>query len=188
MRLPCYRSIICSRHEYFVQVKIVSLFLLLMSIHLSYSLQPLYLTSILIMSSPASPVRATFADKQDTFAAALGSLFSGTPEDTEADLSRLLIPTSTLREGTEVLNFETFVSHIRHLRTILPSVELTSIQFMRDGSQLAERHIGVTTMSDGSKARSETFLFAEIAPDGRLAWIVESVVRDAVIPDDPKGA
>lgn len=138
------------------------------------------------MSSPTSPARATFADTQATFAAALSSLFSGTPEDTEADLSPLFIPTFTLREGTEVLNFETFVSHIRRLRTILPSVELKSIQFMRDGSQLAERHISLTTMPDGSKTRSETFLFAEIAPDGRLAWIVESVARDAAIPDNPK--
>lgn len=138
------------------------------------------------MTSPTLSSRTTFADSQDTFAAALRSLFSGTPEDTESDLSRLLTPEFTLREGTEVFDFAGFVSHIRHLRTILPSVELESVQFLRDGNQLAERHIGITTMPDGRKARSESFLFIEIAEDGRIAWIVECVKQDSDVPGGQK--
>lgn len=54
---------------------------------------------------------------------------------------------------------------------------MTSKQFLRDGNQLAERHIGVTTDLYGSVYSSETLQFAEIAPDGRIAWIVELVDR-----------
>jgi len=44
------------------------------------------------MVSQTSATTTNFADKRETYEAALLSLFSGKPEDTEADLSKLLIP------------------------------------------------------------------------------------------------
>jgi len=117
-----------------------------------------------------------FADKLETYEAALSSLFSGKPEETEADLSRLFAPSFTLRYGSEERDFPAFVAHIRHLREILPKVTLTVTQFLRDGKQLAGRHSSSTTLPDGSVKDAETFLFANVADDGRLACIVESVV------------
>lgn len=127
------------------------------------------------MATTTTPYATNFADHKDTYQAALTSLFSGKPEDTETDLLKLFTPTFTQRDDSVMRDFPAFVAHIRHLREILPSVTLTVTQFLRDGSQLAERHNGSTTLPDGSVKGSETFQFAEVAEDGRLAWIVETV-------------
>ncbi|KIW11543.1 hypothetical protein PV08_10844 [Exophiala spinifera] len=119
----------------------------------------------------------TFADKAETFQAALMSLFSGDPDSTETDLSKLFTPTFTFRADEDKMDFLAFVAHIRRLREILPSVTLTTTQFLRDGAQLAERHSSSTTRPDGSVGKAETFLFAQVAADGRLEWIVETVAR-----------
>lgn len=120
---------------------------------------------------------ATFCDKADTYQQALMSLFSGTPEDTESDLSKLLHPSFTLRDDTTTRDFAGFVAHISHIRRALGpnNVNLTVTQFLRDGNQLAERHTSTTKMPDGTARKSETFQFGEIAQDGRIASIVETV-------------
>ncbi|KAK3936873.1 hypothetical protein QBC46DRAFT_21228 [Diplogelasinospora grovesii] len=119
----------------------------------------------------------SFADDKVVYQAALASLFSGKPEDTESDLSRLFTPTFTQRDDDTTRDFPAFVAHIRWLREILPtgSVTLTVTQFLRDGAQLAERHDSTTTFPDGSVGRAETFQFAQLAEDGRIEWIVETV-------------
>jgi len=123
--------------------------------------------------------RATFADEKDTFEAILQSLFSGRAEDTEADLTKILAPQFRLQAEFQDLDFPGFVKHIRWLRENLPpkSVQLTVTQFLRDGNQLADRHSSTTVKPDGTVAAAETYLFAELAEDGRFAWIKESVIR-----------
>lgn len=116
-----------------------------------------------------------FADSKSTYESALSSLFSGKPEDTESDLSKLFTPTFTFQHGQERFDFASFVLHIRHLRELLPKVTLTVTHFLRDGKQLAERHLGRTTRPDGSISESETFQIAEVAPDGRVSCIIELV-------------
>lgn len=121
--------------------------------------------------------KTDFAANAVTFQAALRSLFSGKPDSAETDLSKLITPTFTLQDDTTKYDFPAFVAHIRRLREILPSVTLDITQFLRDGAQLAERHTSSTTRPDGSISNAETFLFAEVAEDGRLEWIVETVRR-----------
>ncbi|KAL6252331.1 hypothetical protein RBB50_000049 [Rhinocladiella similis] len=123
----------------------------------------------------ADTTKTDFADKAETFQAALMSLFSGDPDSTETDLSKLLTPTFTIQADENKMDFPAFVAHMRHLREILPSVRLTTTQFLRDGAQLAERHSSSTIGPDGFVGNAETFLFAEVAEDGRLEWIVETV-------------
>ncbi|KAJ9206261.1 hypothetical protein DTO021D3_4892 [Paecilomyces variotii] len=118
-----------------------------------------------------------FANSKDTYQAALISLFSGKPEDTQADLSKLCTPTFTFKADKTEMDFPGFVAHMRHLREILPSVTLTITQFLCDGPQRAERHIGTMITSNETVLRSETFQFAQIAEDGRFEWIVETVQR-----------
>ena len=120
-----------------------------------------------------------YASKRETYEAALLSLFSSNPEDTAADLSKLILPTFSQRDDTTTRDFDGFVTHIRHLRGMLPtgSVTIAVTQFLRDGTQIAERHTSSAKLPDGSVQKSETFLFGEVAEDGRLAWIVESVQR-----------
>jgi hypothetical protein len=129
------------------------------------------------MATTRSSQKVAFADSKDTYQAALLSLFSGKPEETEGDLSKLFTPTFSFRANDLTLDFDGFVKHIRWLRDILPSVELTIVQFVRDGNQLAERHTSETTKPDGTIGKAETFQFGQVAEDGRIAWIVESVYR-----------
>lgn len=123
--------------------------------------------------------KVTFCSKVDTYQAALMSLFSGKPEETEADLSKLLHPSFTQRDSETTRDFAGFVAHIRHIREVLKpgSVDLTVTQYLRDGNQLAERHTSTTKMPDGTVSKAETFQFGEVAEDGRIAWIVENVKR-----------
>jgi len=129
------------------------------------------------MATMTALYKTNFAANKVTYEAAIASLFSGKPEDTETDLLKHFTPTFTQQDDSVTRDFPAFVAHIRHLREILPAVSLTVTQFLRDGAQLAERHSSSTTGPDGSVRRAETFQFAEVAEDGRLAWIVETVRR-----------
>lgn len=133
------------------------------------------------MANTITPYTTTFANQVDTYQAALMSLFSGKAEDTEADLSKLFTPTFTQRDDQASRDFPAFVKHIRWLRENLPpgSVNLTVTHFLRDGNQIAERHSSTTKRPGGEISRAETFMWVEIAEDGRIAWIVETVKRDS---------
>ncbi|OAQ66579.1 mitochondrial substrate carrier protein [Pochonia chlamydosporia 170] len=119
--------------------------------------------------------RTTFTDHKDTYQAALISLFSGKPEDTEQDLSKLLAPNFTQRDEDGTRDFAAIVAHMRWLRENVPNVTLTITRFLRDGSQIADMHIGLTTLEDGTVLKSETYMFGEVADDGRLLSLVETV-------------
>ncbi|KAL6871960.1 hypothetical protein J3F83DRAFT_713834 [Trichoderma novae-zelandiae] len=121
------------------------------------------------------PQRATFADSPQTYQATLRSLFSGDPQDTEADLSKIFSPTFRFTAGAEKYDFAGFVEHIRRLREMKLSVHLTTVEFLRDGRLLAERHVSAMILQDGKEMAAETFMFAEIAEDGRINWIKEAV-------------
>ncbi|OJJ45232.1 hypothetical protein ASPZODRAFT_17450 [Penicilliopsis zonata CBS 506.65] len=118
-------------------------------------------------------------DQIETFQAALMSLFAGDPDNTESDLSRLFHPDFTQRDDQTTRDFATFVAHIRWLRENMEpgSTQLTITQLLRDGRQFADRHDSTTKMPDGSVARAETFMFGELAEDGRIKWLVETVRR-----------
>ncbi|PWY73116.1 hypothetical protein BO94DRAFT_538998 [Aspergillus sclerotioniger CBS 115572] len=120
---------------------------------------------------------STFANQADTFQATLMSLFVGNPDDTEADLSKVFTPTFIQRDDDTTRDFAGFVQHMKWLRENLPagSVNITITQFLRDGPHLAERHDSTLTKPDGTVSAAETLLFAEVAEDGRIAWIVEAV-------------
>lgn len=139
------------------------------------------------MADPIVPYQTTFANQKDTFQAALMSLFSGKVEDTETDLSRLFTPSFKHYDEDEdkIRDFTAWVAHIRWVRQILDpsSVNLTITQFLRDGNQLAERHISTTKNPDGNLAAAHTFQFMEIAEDGRIEWIVETVKQGKSVKD-----
>ncbi|ETS00297.1 hypothetical protein M419DRAFT_84509 [Trichoderma reesei RUT C-30] len=119
--------------------------------------------------------RATFADSPQTYQATLRSLFTGDPQDTETDLSKIFSPTFHFTAAAEKYDFAGFVEHIRRLREMKLSVDLTTVEFLRDGDLLAERHVSTTILQSGKRMSSETFMFAGIAEDGRIDWIKEAV-------------
>jgi hypothetical protein len=122
------------------------------------------------------PPQATFANSPETYQATLMSLFAGNPQDTEADLAKIFTPSFKF-EAEEKYDFDGFVAHMRRLREMKLTVNLTTVQFLRDGNQLAERHVSTTTLQDGTEGHAETFMFAEVAADGRIDWIKEVVQR-----------
>lgn len=134
------------------------------------------------MASTDATHNTTFANQKDTFQNALMSLFSGKASETEADLSKLFTPTFKHYDEDEnkIRDFNGWVAHIRWLREMLTpgSVNLTIVQFLRDGNQLAERHTSTTKMPNGKLGKGHTFQFMEIAEDGRIEWIVETVKRE----------
>lgn len=122
-----------------------------------------------------APFRTTWANQKETYQAGLRSLFAGKPEDTEADLSKMFTPTFTQTDSDGTRDFPQFVKHIRWLREILngAQTDVTIYQFLRDGNQVADRHGG----PDEKTTKSETYMFGEVAEDGRVAWLKENVVR-----------
>jgi hypothetical protein len=131
------------------------------------------------MATAPTPSRATFADRVDTYQAALQSLFSGKAEETEADLARLFTPSFRQQGDGDAHDFPAWVTHVRWLRETFPpgSISLTVTHFLREENQLADRHLGTMAKPDGSVVRSETFMWVEIAEDGRIERIVETVKR-----------
>ena len=130
------------------------------------------------MATIAPPFKTNFTSSKEHYQAGLTSLFSGNPEDTEADLSKLFTPIFTQEDGQGKRDFPAFVAHIRRLREILPSgVKLTVTHFLRDGTQVANRHSASTVGPDGIVSYAETYMFGGVAEDGRLDWISEVVVR-----------
>ncbi|KAH7321937.1 hypothetical protein BKA65DRAFT_513298 [Rhexocercosporidium sp. MPI-PUGE-AT-0058] len=145
------------------------------------------------MATSSPPTRATFADTPATLSAAINSFFSGPPETTESDLLKLFTPTFTQRDDSNApsgsRDFPAFVEHIRWLREILPpgSVNVKVTHFMKDGNQIAERHSGdPMTLEDGSIVHGETFMWIELAEDGRIEGVVETV-RKMVLRGPTRG-
>lgn len=129
-----------------------------------------------------------FTNHKDTYQTALRSLFKGQPEHAESDLSQLFSPNFTFEANNqEKYDFPGFVTHIRRLREMKLEGNLTIVQFLRDGAQLAERHSSWITMPDGTVSHAETLQFAEVTGDGRIAWIVEVVQRKPSTDTEPMG-
>jgi len=162
------------------------------------------------MADPATIPASTenpydFANTREGLQVALMSLFSGTLESTEADLSKLFTPTFKHydEDNDRVLDFAGWVKHVKWLRKILKPgcVNLKITQFLRDGNQLAERHISTTEMEveedvaaeghEENKVRkvvkklhaAHTWQFMEIAEDGRIEWIIETVKQGKSVKD-----
>ncbi|VUC27260.1 unnamed protein product [Clonostachys rosea] len=123
----------------------------------------------------SSDFPTSFADNKATFEAALMSLFSGPPENAESDFLKVFTPTSTMRVDDKNFDFASFVAQNRRVRERKPKVSITVTQFLRDGKQFADRHDSTTELLDGTRMAAETFMFGQVAEDGRLAWIVETV-------------
>lgn len=127
----------------------------------------------------SDPQRATFCDSLPTYQAALRRIFAGQPSTTAADLAAIFTPTFTQRDNDTTRDFPAFVEHIRWVREVTGGDigDIDVVQFLRDGNQLAERHVNKTTMPDGRPVESETFMFVEVAEDGRIEKVVELVKR-----------
>ncbi|WP_086707831.1 nuclear transport factor 2 family protein [Streptomyces antimycoticus] len=69
-----------------------------------------------------------------------------------------------------------FLAHIAHLRTIVASGSVQVLDEVVQGDRYADRHVIDVAKTDGSTVRTEVYLFAEFAPDGRFRRIEETTL------------
>ncbi|OKK17219.1 hypothetical protein AMK16_20200 [Streptomyces sp. CB00455] len=66
-----------------------------------------------------------------------------------------------------------FLEHIAHLRSIVAEGTVKVHDELHDGGRYADRHTVRLTKKDGSTVRTEVYVFADLAPDGRFRRIEE---------------
>ncbi|MGY5127758.1 nuclear transport factor 2 family protein [Streptomyces nigrescens] len=69
-----------------------------------------------------------------------------------------------------------FLEHIAHLRTLVADGHVQVHEELYDGSKYADRHTAHITKNDGSTVRTEVYVFADLAPDGRFSRIEETTL------------
>ncbi|MFB7502009.1 nuclear transport factor 2 family protein [Streptomyces broussonetiae] len=69
-----------------------------------------------------------------------------------------------------------FTAHIAHLRTVVADGSVQVLDELVQGDRYADRHVVDVTKTDGSAVRTEVYLFAEFAPDGRFRRIEETTL------------
>ena len=117
-----------------------------------------------------------FASHRDSYSAALAGMFKGKPEDTENYLTQIFTPDFEMIADGEVFDFTKMIKHMTFLREILPpGGTFETTHFLRDGSQLAERHVSRGQGPEGKIVDAETYQFVDIAEDGRVKKILELV-------------
>ncbi|MFJ4650438.1 nuclear transport factor 2 family protein [Nocardia sp. NPDC088792] len=66
-----------------------------------------------------------------------------------------------------------FADHIAHLRTVVAGGSVEVHEELCSGTKYADRHTVQVTKKDGSTVRTEVYVFADLADDGRFRRIEE---------------
>ncbi|MFG2829016.1 nuclear transport factor 2 family protein [Streptomyces sp. NPDC048434] len=69
-----------------------------------------------------------------------------------------------------------FVEHITHLRTVVAGGHVQVHEELCAGGKYADRHTAHITKTDDSTVRTEVYVFADLAPDGRFSRIEETTL------------
>ncbi|WP_328296841.1 nuclear transport factor 2 family protein [Streptomyces sp. NBC_00435] len=77
-----------------------------------------------------------------------------------------------------------FTQHMTRLRSLILSGHVEVHDELRDGSRYADRHTVTVTQHNGRTSRTEVYLFAELAPDGRFQRVEETTLLVTGHPDD----
>jgi SnoaL-like protein len=97
-------------------------------------------------------------------------------EDThplEATIDRYFTPDYEQCTDGELVGRDDFAGHIRALRGLVASGQVTVREVVRDGNRIADRHEVAVTRRDGTASQIEVYLFGEFANDGRLRRVDE---------------
>ncbi|MCL6299929.1 nuclear transport factor 2 family protein [Streptomyces kronopolitis] len=100
-----------------------------------------------------------------------------TPElDLQEAVDRHFAPDYRQRTDGEWADRTEFTEHIAHLRTVVAAGSIEVREELTDGKLYADRHLVQVTKTDGSTVRTEVYVFAEFAPDGRFRRIEETTL------------
>ncbi|MBN0048547.1 nuclear transport factor 2 family protein [Streptomyces actuosus] len=79
---------------------------------------------------------------------------------------------------------DSFTQHMRRLRSLVRSGHIEVHDEFRDGLRYADRHTVTLTQHNGRTSRTEVYLFARLAPDGRFQRVEETTLLLQGHPDD----
>ncbi|WP_405435147.1 nuclear transport factor 2 family protein [Streptomyces avidinii] len=77
-----------------------------------------------------------------------------------------------------------FAQHMTRLRSLIRSGRVEVQDELRDGLSYADRHTVTLTHQDGHISRTEVYLFARMAPDGRFERVEETTLLITGEADD----
>ncbi|MFJ7593154.1 nuclear transport factor 2 family protein [Streptomyces sp. NPDC097617] len=69
-----------------------------------------------------------------------------------------------------------FARHMTRLRSLIRGGQVEVQDELRDGLSYADRHTVALTHHDGHTSRTEVYLFARMAPDGRFLRVEETTL------------
>ncbi|MEU4495947.1 nuclear transport factor 2 family protein [Streptomyces sp. NBC_00210] len=77
-----------------------------------------------------------------------------------------------------------FAQHITRLRSLIRSGHIEVHDELRDGLRYADRHTVTLSQHNGRISRTEVYLFAQLAPDGRFHRVEETTLLITGHSDD----
>ncbi|WP_330300258.1 nuclear transport factor 2 family protein [Streptomyces sp. NBC_00503] len=77
-----------------------------------------------------------------------------------------------------------FAQHMTRLRSLIRSGHIEVHDELRDGLRYADRHTVTLGHHDGHTSRTEVYLFAHLAPDGRFRCVEETTLLVTGRTDD----
>ncbi|MEU9658954.1 nuclear transport factor 2 family protein [Streptomyces chartreusis] len=108
-----------------------------------------------------------------------------TPDlDLAEALERHFAPDYRQRTNGEWSDRASFVQHMTRLRSLVRSGHIEVHEELRDGLRYADRHTVTITQHNGRTSRTEVYLFAELAPDGRFQRVEETTLLVTGHADD----
>lgn len=110
-----------------------------------------------------------------------------TPDlDLAEALDRHFAPDYRQRTNGEWSDWASFVQHMTRLRSLVRSGHIEVHEELRDGLRYADRHTVTITQHNGRTSRTEVYLFAQLAPDGRFQRVEETTLLVTGHPEDGK--
>ncbi|MFD0268063.1 nuclear transport factor 2 family protein [Streptomyces sp. NPDC127106] len=104
--------------------------------------------------------------------------------DLDEALDRHFTPDYRQRTNGEWSDRAAFAQHIARLRTLVRSGHIEVHEELREGLRYADRHTVTVSRNNGRTSRTEVYLFAETAPDGRFRRVEETTLLVDGHPDD----
>lgn len=109
-------------------------------------------------------------------AAALTDLLFTPALDLDEAADRHFAPDYRQRTDGQWADRNEFLQHIAHLRTVVADGSIEVHDELSDGLRYADRHTVHVTKKDGSTVRTEVYVFADFAADGRFRRIEETTL------------
>ncbi|MFE2856825.1 nuclear transport factor 2 family protein [Streptomyces lavendulae] len=77
-----------------------------------------------------------------------------------------------------------FIEHMTRLRSVVRGGHIEVHEELRNGALYADRHTVTVLRDNGRTSRTEVYLFARMAPDGRFRRVEETTLLVDGHPDD----